>query len=305
MNNESNKRKEDESSIVPTSRNKRLRTLVKPKRVKKITETVNELEHLQKDMENIANTNLQEKEYYECTACAEKLYPPYPPRVKRLIKAVRQNEINYRKEQEDQHKALVEECKKNGQPAPIFNYIKGGISMNDKAVICRMHKVELVYNPLAIERGYPTNINFGEIPERVKEMESELKEIIDRKKESQFLEKVLEVHKELGSEKARRTTVLINRFDEYLPGYYGNRGSHFIMEAVQNMFVKTEILNKENASPLTQVEFAQQVLVPEVGSRLIKQDQKLNSLKEAVKIMEESTEYGSIVYNKVKKVKEE
>lgn len=75
------------------------------------------------------------------------------------------------------------------------------------------------------------------------------------------------------------------------------------MEAMQDLFLKTVVLNKENASPLTQVEFAQQVLVPEVGCRLIKQDLKLDSLQEAVKIMEESTEYGSIVYNRVKGLK--
>lgn len=294
-----------------TSSSKRMKTFVKPKRGKRITETaqkqiaetVQELEHLQKDMETIAKTDLQEKEYYECPACAEKLYPPYTPGVKRLIKGVRQNEVNYRKEQEERHKALVEECKKNGEPAPMFNYVKGGISANDKAVICRMHKVELIYKPLGLKRGYPTNINFEGIPDRVKEMKSELKDIIDKKIESQFLKKVLAVHEEMGADKARRTTELINRFDEYLPGYYGNRGSHFIMEALQDLFLKTDVLNKESANPLTQIEFAQQVLVPEVGCRLIKQDLKLDNLQEATKIMEESTEYGSIVYNRVKKVK--
>lgn len=75
------------------------------------------------------------------------------------------------------------------------------------------------------------------------------------------------------------------------------------MEALQDLFLKTDVLNKESANPLTQIEFAQQVLVPEVGCRLIKQDLKLDNLQEATKIMEESTEYGSIVYNRVKKVK--
>lgn len=53
-----------------TSSSKRMKTFVKPKRGKRITETaqkqitetVQELEHLQKDMETIAKTDLQEKE---------------------------------------------------------------------------------------------------------------------------------------------------------------------------------------------------------------------------------------------------
>lgn len=58
MNND-DKRKADAEPILSS---KRMKTLVKPKRIKRITETVQELEHLQKDMETIAKTDLQEKE---------------------------------------------------------------------------------------------------------------------------------------------------------------------------------------------------------------------------------------------------
>lgn len=85
------------------------------------------------------------------------------------------------------------------------------------------------------------------------------------------------------------------------PGYYGHRGSFYIMEKLNQVFLKTNELDKTKCSPLTPIEYIQQVLVPETGIRLIKQDLNLMNLNDASKVMKESTEYGSIVYNKIKK----
>lgn len=87
------------------------------------------------------------------------------------------------------------------------------------------------------------------------------------------------------------------------PGYYGNRGSHYIMETLNEIFLKSDYLDKKKTSPLTPIEYLQQVLVPESGMRLIKEDLNLINLHEACKVMEESSEYGSIVYNKLKQKK--
>lgn len=73
------------------------------------------------------------------------------------------------------------------------------------------------------------------------------------------------------------------------------------MEALEKMFIKTNYLDKEKTSPLTPVEYMQQVMVPECGIRLIQQDLNLKDLEESSKVMKESSEYGSIVYNKLKK----
>lgn len=78
-----------------------------------------------------------------------------------------------------------------------------------------------------------------------------------------------------------------------------------MMEVLNDMFLKTDKINKEMTKPLTPVEFLQQVLVPECGLRLIQQDMKLTTKKEALDVMKESTEYGSIVYNKLKRKKED
>jgi hypothetical protein len=80
------------------------------------------------------------------------------------------------------------------------------------------------------------------------------------------------------------------------------------METVSKLFllnkIDNNILNKEKTKPLTPIEYLQKVLVPESGIRLIKQDMNITDNENAKKIMIESTEYGSIVYNKIKKRQE-
>lgn len=76
------------------------------------------------------------------------------------------------------------------------------------------------------------------------------------------------------------------------------------MQALFTLVLETSILNINNVKPLTPIEFIQQILVPETGIRLIRQDRdgKID-LEEAKQIMKESEEYGSIVYYKAKKEK--
>ncbi|KAL1932252.1 hypothetical protein VTP01DRAFT_9308 [Rhizomucor pusillus] len=80
--------------------------------------------------------------------------------------------------------------------------------------------------------------------------------------------------------------VLIHRFDELLPGYYGFRGM--------------KILNIETARPLTPVEYVQQILVPEAALLLIRDDllEKNGSVDwdEAYQTLQKSSEFGSCMY---------
>lgn len=80
------------------------------------------------------------------------------------------------------------------------------------------------------------------------------------------------------------------------------------------MFLKTQTLTPEDCAPQLPLEFIQQVLVPETGVRLIRQDlinRRLKKLdkgntispeemkaytEEAFRVMRESVEYGSLVY---------
>ncbi|KAI9255851.1 RTC4-like domain-containing protein [Helicostylum pulchrum] len=238
---------------------------------------------------------------FECPLCFEHMLPPFPRPLQRLISTLKKNEEEFNREQEAKHKLLVQQCVEEGSLVPPLVLLKPGISENDQQVICRMHKVELVMKPLGIKKGYPAQIDFEAIDDRIKQFKQELEEIIEDKQDSLFLTNAREAHKELGSVKARQATSMMNRFEETLPGYYGNRGSHYIMETLNEIFLKSNYLDKSKAEPLTPIEYIQQVLVPETGVRLIKQDLKLPNLQEASKVMKESTEYGSIVYSKIKK----
>lgn len=153
---------------------------------------------------------------YECGVCGEKLIAPYPAPVHRLLKAVRKNEQELKKEQEEKHKQLVEKCKLENLPTPTLIYQKGGLSKNDQQIICRMHKVELIYKPLAKEKGYPTSIDFEGIHARVREMKDDLDKVVNGDVKSEFLDKVLKAHKDFGSIKARQAKELIHRFTETL-----------------------------------------------------------------------------------------
>ena len=64
------------------------------------------------------------------------------------------------------------------------------------------------------------------------------------------------------------------------------------------MFLKTNILTFKTSKPLKPVDYLYKILVPEAIIRLIVQDfnGKL-SLEEARKIMKDSTDFGTYMYN--------
>ncbi|KAI9346680.1 RTC4-like domain-containing protein [Pilaira anomala] len=276
----------------------RLKKLVLPSRVNKKVENTNLKQTITKAFEK---EDQHVDGEFECPLCFELLKPPFPRLLNRLIETVRKNEQEFNQEQEKRHALIVSQSIEQGTIPPPFIKKKPGISKNDQNRICRMHKVELELKPLGIKRGYPSSIQFEKIPERINVFKDELKGIIEGRIKSDYLDRVLASYDELGSTKARQMTAVMDRFEESLPGYYGHRGSFYIMEKLNQVFLKTNELDKTKSSPLTPIEYIQQVLVPETGIRLIKQDLNLMDLNDASKVMKESTEYGSIVYNKIKK----
>lgn len=142
--------------------------------------------------------------------------PPFPRPLQRLIDALKKNEEAFNREQESKHELLVQQSAEEGAFVAPLVLLKPGISENDQQVICRMHKVELVMKPLGIKRGYPAQVDFAAIDDRMKQFKQELVDIIEGKLESLFLTNALEVHKELGSVKARQAASMMNRFEETL-----------------------------------------------------------------------------------------
>lgn len=68
------------------------------------------------------------------------------------------------------------------------------------------------------------------------------------------------------------------------------------------MFLHTRILTKEKTAPQLPMEYLQQVLLPETGFRLIKEDlmvQRSSDVtdQEAMDTMKASTEFGSMIHS--------
>ncbi|KAI7901479.1 RTC4-like domain-containing protein [Cokeromyces recurvatus] len=236
------------------------------------------------------------KESFECPNCAKIIYPPYPPNLGQLIKSLKDQETQHDKEKQEEYKSYVAQCKEKGETPLPFLTEPLEIDINQKKNICRVHKIELKYKPMAKEKGYPEHIDFNLIDKRIMSFQGELKSIIDKSLPSSFLDNALKRFEKLGT-KARNTDEVLKTFEAYLPGYYGNKGSDKMMDTLNRLFLQTDYMNNEKAAPLTVVEFLQQVLVPECGIRLIREDkQNKITLEEAKSIMSESQEYGSTVY---------
>ncbi|KAK4512753.1 uncharacterized protein ATC70_003459 [Mucor velutinosus] len=243
----------------------------------------------------------EEKKCFDCPYCGESIFPPYPSKLGRLIKKLKANQIQYEREQREAYELEVIECKRNNMFIMPFILKDIGLSKNDQRLICRTHQIELKFKPLAKEKGYPERIDFDAIPDRIALFQDELLGIVDRKVPSTYLDAAYDRFEKMGM-KARSAKEMLAVFGNFKPGYYGIKGADAIMQALFPLFLETSIININNVKPLTPIEFIQQILVPEAGLRLIRQDRdgKID-LEEAKRIMKESEEYGSIVYCKAKK----
>jgi len=92
---------------------------------------------------------------------------------------------------------------------------------------------------------------------------------------------------------------LINAFYHTQPGYYGPKGASIISAVLLSRLMAPGILTPEMTKPLGTLEYLNQVLVPEVGIRLISQDRGGISLDEAGEIMKDSVEFGMFVHEEI------
>jgi hypothetical protein len=188
-----------------------------------------------------------------------------------------------------------------------------------------MHHAETNIVPLGVRAGYPLNIDFEAIPNRIEDMKEDLQNIIRGQLESWFRNLALSVYNEVGSRKATTPMVLMGRSEElrvrvfkiliyYMlifivimltanilflkPGYYGSKGEIVIATALTKLFIETKILTPEVSKPLKPIDYLHEILVPEVVIRLIIQDFNENlSLEEARGIMKNSADFGAYIHD--------
>lgn len=131
-----------------------------------------------------------------------------------MIKKLKKNQIQYEKEQKEAYELEVIECEKNNMFVMPFILQSIGMSNNDKRFICRTHQIELVFKPMAIEKGYPQQIDFNVIPDRIALFQDEILGIIERKVPSTYLDAAYDRMEKLGM-KARSAKQLLAIFEEF------------------------------------------------------------------------------------------
>jgi len=83
----------------------------------------------------------------------------------------------------------------------------------DQFECCRVHIAELEIVPEGLRKGYPPNIKFDEVPERIEKFKQDLIDICRKKEKSIFRENVMRTFREIGILKANTSMGIMNRFE--------------------------------------------------------------------------------------------
>ncbi|PKK55808.1 hypothetical protein RhiirC2_485160, partial [Rhizophagus irregularis] len=162
---------------------------------------------------------------------------------------------------------------------------------------CHIHIAETKIIPDGIEKGYLMEVDFSAIPKRVENFQFDLLDICKKKVKSVYRENVMRAYREIGKNKANTPMGIMNRIENFQPGYYGPRGAVIIAETLRRLFIDTKILTKSLASPQTPMEYLQEVLIPEAAVRLIQEDYKGIQIENAREIMLQSVHFGAVVHD--------
>ncbi|KAI7846616.1 hypothetical protein BDC45DRAFT_453360, partial [Circinella umbellata] len=137
---------------------------------------------------------------------------------------------------------------------------------------CQVHRAEIAHKKEANEVGYPMEIDFKALPQRILSFKDSLLMIVKGTLNSSFLKAEIEFIKQNNVTKSRSTSGQYCRFDKASAGYYRNCGSAIILKVLQHEFIITKKITFEDTKPLMPLPFLQSVLVPEACVRLIQQD---------------------------------
>ncbi|ORZ23013.1 RTC4-like domain-domain-containing protein [Absidia repens] len=175
----------------------------------------------------------------------------------------------------------------------------------EQFTFCQLHTIELVLKPEGDERNWPSVITFENLLDRILGFKDELDMVIAKKLDSSYRASALAAYENMGMHKARSTMGMMTRFETVLPGYYGTKGAAIIQEHLAALYLHQDKLGRDVIAPQTAMEYLQQVLIPEVGFRLIREDlMNRDSRKrheadiddQAKRIMAESAAYGSSLH---------
>ncbi|KAJ7151058.1 hypothetical protein C8R46DRAFT_962904 [Mycena filopes] len=171
------------------------------------------------------------------------------------------------------------------------------VNFSDMAIVCSRHNFETDLLPMAIERGWPTQLNLPDIERRLKEKKPIFEALINdwdlgeaglRFGNLFWTEAVVFSAKGNGG-----IAGSITNFHRTQPGYYGESGTRTIDQALRRMLV----ISQEAALPLTPEQFYYLVLIPEAGLQLIIEDLGAGTSRDhATQAMFDSGSYGAQMF---------
>ncbi|KAL0095108.1 hypothetical protein F4703DRAFT_1727401 [Phycomyces blakesleeanus] len=256
----------------------------------------------------LSNSPVTQLKVLKCPYCHEPFESPLPESVADALKIIEQNSRNLRKSK------CLTDSSDNSTIQWTMTQKTRKPSTREQYAFCRLHEIELVIKPQGRKENYPENINFDNLEQRILDFKDELDDVIFGIAQSSYRDTALKAYEDLGMNKARSTMAVMARFEATLPGYYGSRGSAIMLDVLSRMYLHTGHLTAELTAPQAPLEYLQQVLIPETGFRLIREDlwiawqsqkksfgklvskPKRNLSEIAKQRMEESSNYGSMVH---------
>ncbi|GAN10173.1 conserved hypothetical protein [Mucor ambiguus] len=268
---------------------------------KKAKMDVDELQRMQGSLVEGQKNNERKPDEYErkCDFCGEQLWPITESIQKALQELDEKNEAYVKR----QNRHYQEMQAASSFSAPTGFVVSRPVPNEEKDKFCRLHRKQLVTIPEGIRKNYPRQIDFSKIEKRIRTFSTELEQVIRGVITSDYKAIAENAYREQGQSKARSVMSVLNRFTATLPGYYGPMGAAVILKVLTQMYINTGYMQKHLKSSQLPLEFLQQVLVPEVGFRLIRQD--LMSKKKgapvplsdkAKVVMKESAAYGNAMF---------
>lgn len=106
--------------------------------------------------------------------------------------------------------------KLSDQKPSLSLLLQHSVNVIDLFEFCRLHEAEFNIVPEGLKKLYPMNIDFVSLPKRVAKLIPRLMLIIKGGKKSFYRDVALCAYQELGRNRARKSTILMGRFEIFL-----------------------------------------------------------------------------------------
>lgn len=197
------------------------------------------------------------------------------------------------------YRSLLEAAKRKAYPDARPSNLRGlKASMGIYVASCTRHRFEAHQIPLAVAKGWPMDIDFGRVRDRVEQLRDSLGKLVkgegSARDENIYWTTVIKEVQKMGSRAASGVKGQFESFQRTQPGYYGELGSMILHQTLYNMFPPSSF-DARSIAPLTPQDFIQRILVPEAALALIMEDTGQDRIQ-AVQTMRESAGYGVAMF---------